>query len=110
MKVFLDRVKKGLFLQDHFLESYMYEVKHKLFMLLMTTEHVALIDTNQINVVWNIRSSSMMLVEKHRNGLKIYLKVRENRENSVAMEMDPNDKNGINYLHSRLTILIHEDI
>lgn len=76
MLVFLDRVKKGAFLGDHFLEAYLFEARGTLFMLLMSVENVVLIDTTPVSIVWEARSSRISFIEKTQAVLKIYLKMK----------------------------------
>lgn len=105
MLVFLDRLKKGAFLADHFLEAYLFEAKSTLFMLLMSVENVVLIDTTPVTIVWEVRSSRVAFVEKAERALKMYLKMKEGTPSSLEIEVAPEDNISVNYLYSRLSSL-----
>ncbi len=107
MRVFLDRVKKGAFLSDHYLETAYFNFRGVLHYLLMTTEHVVLIRWGPPPTIeWEVQTQDIAFCElAEERRIKIYLKMKGGQPSSMDLVFDPEDRSSPQFVLSRLVSL-----
>ena len=66
-------MKDGIFKRDHYLETIKYEEGGRTLFLILTEEHLILLDAAQKSVWWHINSQLIGVIDKLKNGLIIRL-------------------------------------
>lgn len=62
-------VKDGIFKNDHYIETLKYQEDDRTLFLILSEEHLILLDARQKSVWWSISSQNISNIDKLENGL-----------------------------------------
>lgn len=84
----LTSIKEKLFRKDHYIETVKFELGERTLFLIITEEHIILLEAAQKSVWWHIQSDLIAVIEKYKNGLILNLKQKFEGRRHVAIEID----------------------
>jgi len=65
--------KDGKFKNDHFVDAVVFQERSSKFFLIMTEEHVILIESSQKSVKWDVLADHLTTIEQYETGLQLNL-------------------------------------
>jgi len=78
----------GPFKRDHYLENIKFLNGDRMHYLVVTEEHLILLDAMQKSMKWNVDSNNVSVIEKFQNGLMIHLYRKYEGRDQVPIEIN----------------------
>ena len=90
----------GPFKKDHYIETIKFKDGDRMRFLVLSEEHLVLLDAAQKSMKWNVDSKNISMIEKFQNGLMIHL--AHKYEGRIQVPIEINNPQVLRKVHEKL--------